>query len=303
MFAQIGAQMALGEITLVLFTTLAPAGAFAFMIMAVYLLAQRRDGKAAAPDRAGEGSAVLRRTEIYLVIPIVVTMVGLVASATHLGNPANALYVFAGIGRSPLSNEVAAAVVFLALAGVYWLYSFSLKPSAALQRVWLALAVLAGAVFITAVAFAYDAETIASWHTPFVPMTIWANAAAGGPLLALFALQAAGVDVAAGRVRLARVLGALSLVASLACDALYLAHGEALLSITSALASPYELDPYYGFQAGLFACLSLVASIFTLRSASRKKPTSLRLRAVLCILMFIGIFIMRFAFYATHMTV
>ena len=44
-------------------------------------------------------------------------MVGLVASATHLGNPANALYVFLGVGRSPLSTEVFCAVVFLALGG------------------------------------------------------------------------------------------------------------------------------------------------------------------------------------------
>lgn len=40
------------------------------------------------------------------VIPLLVSMVGLVASATHLGTPANALYVLTGVGRSPLSNEV-----------------------------------------------------------------------------------------------------------------------------------------------------------------------------------------------------
>ena len=55
-------------------------------------------------------------------------MVGLVASATHLGNPANALYVFTGVGRCPLSTEVFAAVIFLALAGVYLLYSFVEHP-------------------------------------------------------------------------------------------------------------------------------------------------------------------------------
>ncbi|MFR1640267.1 MAG: DmsC/YnfH family molybdoenzyme membrane anchor subunit [Eggerthellaceae bacterium] len=44
------------------------------------------------------------------------------AASTHLGNPANALFVFLGVGRSPLSNEVFCAVVFLPLAGVYWLY-------------------------------------------------------------------------------------------------------------------------------------------------------------------------------------
>ena len=58
-------------------------------------------------------------------------MVGLVASATHLGNPSNALYVFLGVGRSPLSTEVFFAVVFLALAGLYWLVRFRRAPLAA----------------------------------------------------------------------------------------------------------------------------------------------------------------------------
>lgn len=70
-------------------------------------------------------------------------MVGLVASATHLGNPANALYVFVGVGRSPLSTEVFCAVVFLALAGVYWLYSFAERPRRGLQRGWMAALIVA----------------------------------------------------------------------------------------------------------------------------------------------------------------
>ena len=108
-----GLNNALGEITLVLFTTLAPSGVMAFILMGLPLV------------RGGLNADVRQRIQRFLSIPLVTSMVGLVASATHLGNPANALYVFLGVGRSPLSTEVFCAVVFLALAGVYWLYSGS----------------------------------------------------------------------------------------------------------------------------------------------------------------------------------
>ena len=101
-----GFATALGEITLVLFTTLAPSGAIALALMGLPIVA----GRASEDER--------RRIDKFVSVPLVVSMVGLVASATHLGNPANALYVFVGVGRSPLSTEVFCAVVFLALAGV-----------------------------------------------------------------------------------------------------------------------------------------------------------------------------------------
>ena len=117
-----GFTLAFSEITLVLFTTLAPSGAVAYLIMGLPVLTGQARGEAA------------RRLNKWSCLPLVVAMVGLIASATHLGNPSNALYVFTGVGRSPLSTEVFSAVIFLALAGVFWLYSFAEHPRAGLQR-------------------------------------------------------------------------------------------------------------------------------------------------------------------------
>ena len=110
-----GISTALDEVTLVLFTTLGPSGAMAYALMALPLIVR---GDAMDPK-------VRKRLDQLLCIPVVVAMVGLVASATHLGNPANALYVISGFGRSPLSNEVVCGAVFLGVAGVFWLTSFS----------------------------------------------------------------------------------------------------------------------------------------------------------------------------------
>lgn len=141
------------------------------------------------------------------------SLVGLVLSATHLGNPANALYVLMGVGRSPLSNEVFSAVFFLMLLGTYWLYSFSKNQRIVLQKIWLAVTVIAAFVFITAVAFAYSVETIITWNTVYTPLGLWLNALIGGPLLALLTLQFARAPYLE-RTRFPLVLCGLALVAS-----------------------------------------------------------------------------------------
>ena len=83
---------ALSEVTLVLFTTLGPASALAYLIMLVPLF-----GDNLAPE-------LRHKIRKYLWVPLVACMFGLIASATHLGNPGNALYVLSRVGASPLSN-------------------------------------------------------------------------------------------------------------------------------------------------------------------------------------------------------
>lgn len=304
-----GIDTALGEITLVLFTTLAPSGVVAFAIMGLFIV------------RGGLSDEAHRRIDLFLAIPLVVSMVGLVASATHLGNPANALFVFMGVERSPLSNEVFCAVVFLLLAGVYWLYSFAERPHRAVQRVWMALSIVAGIVFVTSVAFAYNAETIVSWYTVYVPLGLWLNALTGGPVLAMLGLRAAGCASAEGRCGRMLVLCS---VASLAANMMvYAMQAFQLPYLENSFTTAAELVPCYGGMIAAFGVLggagiALVAR--TLRdgdpSASREdgdvrgfpdsRRDALRLTvrsAWASALVLAGIFVMRFAFYLMHMTV
>lgn len=294
-----GFDTALGEITLVLFTTLAPSGAVALIVLACLLLAGRVSGE----DRV--------RVDKFLCVPLVVSMVGLVASATHLGNPANALYVFLGVGRSPLSTEVFCAVVFLLFAGVYWLYSFSVRPVRALQQALLALIVASGAAFVTAVAFAYAADTIVTWDTVYVPAALWANALVGGPLLAVATLCAAKWRPVGGRFGWA--MAAVSGVALAANVAVYALQGAALQQTGNAMAEAIDLVPAYWPMLAAFAVLA-GAGLATWARTLRAVACEARLRgeagrralygaAAACVLAFAGIFVMRFAFYMMHMTV
>lgn len=324
-----GFSLAFGEITLVLFTTLAPSGAVAYLIMGLPVLVGRAQDEAA------------RRLNRWSCLPLVVTMVGLIASATHLGNPSNALYVFTGVGRSPLSTEVFAAVIFLALAGVFWLYSFAERPRVGLQRGLLAAIDVAIVAFVVAVAFAYNVDTILTWSLPLVPVSLLLNALLGGPLLALvgFAVASRGLSTTpaaepsivhaepegTSKVHVepegaskvgsaaahvfpsrcgARVLLALATAACAANVAVYAVLGFQLQCIENELVSAADLVVGYPVYLAAFALLAVCALVLAWRAeAQGARRRSLPHLAAASTLAFTALFLMRFTFYMSHLTI
>lgn len=315
-----------------LFTTLAPSGAVAYLLMSLPVMLGRATGDAA------------RRLNQLTCLPLVIAMVGLVASATHLGNPSNALYVFTGVGRSPLSTEVGCAVAFLALAGIYWLYSFAEHPRRGLQRGLLAAIDVAIVAFVVAVAFAYHVDTIITWSLPLVPASLVLNSLVGGPLIALV-----GFALARWPVSRAALCG-LAAAAFVANTVVYVVLGAWLHPLANELATVGQLVPAYPAFAATFVLLSACGIALSWRAADgaqgRKAVSSGRamsapaaapaeplavadapaatpaeqgdapaanglpgdlhyvvVRAIGALLALAGIFVMRFVFYMTHLTV
>lgn len=242
-------------------------------------------------------------------------MVGLVASAIHLGNPANALYVFLHFGSSPLSNEVVSAVGLLACSGLYWLYSFSVKPFAWLQRLLLAMIAATGIVFVAMVSLAYSVDTIVTWSLPMVPISLWLNALVGGPLLAAITLYAAQWRALAGRFGL--LLMTVPFIALAANMVAYIVQGRLLNGVANSVVAAADLVPHYRTMLLAFALMCFagcVLAALTMHAVSREtvahgggelafsKRVLVRL-LVACLLVFAGIFVMRFAFYMMHLTV
>ena len=298
-----GFDTALGEVTLVLFTTLAPSGAIALVLVAAVLLFSKLE------------STMRARISTFMCIPLVVTMVGLVASATHLGNPANALYVFLHFGSSPLSNEVVSAVGLLACSDLYWLYSFSVKPFAWLQRLLLAMIAATGIVFVAMVSLAYSVDTIVTWSLPMVPISLWLNALVGGPLLAAITLYAAQWRALAGRFGL--LLMTVPFIALAANMVAYIVQGRLLNGVANSVVAAADLVSHYHTMLLAFALMCFagcVLAALTMHAVSREtvahgggelafsKRVLVRL-LVACLLVFAGIFVMRFAFYMMHLTV
>lgn len=286
-----GAHTALSEITLVLFTTLAPAGALSFVCMGIPILLGWVDEQAH------------RMLDRIICLPLIVSMIGLIASATHLGNPSNALYAFSRTGSSPLSTEVSCAVLFLLLGGLYWLYSFAQHPHRRLQRIWMACIVVASAAFIVSIAFAYSVRTIPIWNSPFVPACLLLNAVLGCSGLTLLGFHLAHYSAHPKYKAFLVIAACCSLVALLA---LYAMQNASLSQLSNAYGTAAELAPWSSFSICLFGLLSTLGLAMQIRFLKRKNgqdATHATLQLVLAnILVFAAIFIMRFLFYALHMT-
>lgn len=109
-------------------------------------------------------------------IPVVVLVAGFICAFFHLASPMHAFGVFAGLGASPLSNELLAGVVFAVLAIVYWIVALAGKLGEGARKGFAAVVAVMAVVFACFTGAAYMMETIASWNTPMVPLPCWASA-------------------------------------------------------------------------------------------------------------------------------
>lgn len=278
-----------GEVSLVVFTTLAPAATVACLIAAFPLLTA-----SLAPEER------YRLTKAFSV-PLVTASVGLIAAATHLGNPSNALYVFAGVGRSPLSNEVVSAILFLCCAGVFWMTSFSARPHLALQRTLYGLCAVLGLAFVVAVAYAYDVETIVTWRLPTAPLSICLNALLGGPLLGMLTLH-----VSQWRPRTNRggkVMLGVAAVALVANGVNYAVQGALLRGMGNYVALVPQVVPSYALGLLAFVLLAVAGVVLAARTLPTVGQGHVKSMVAANVLVLAGIFIMRFVFYLSHLTV
>ncbi len=297
-------ETAINEITLVLFTTIAPAGVIGYLLMAAAIV------RASKKDRA---DAISR----HLVVPLVLAISGLIASATHLGTPANALYVITGIGRSPLSNEVVAAVAFLALGGIYWIISFRNDLTRAFRTAWLVPTIAAGLAFVWFIGVAYSVPSVPTWNLPTAPLTLWLNALSSGPIVGLFGLALARQEPSRRAAFVALAVTACAAVANAGVLAL---EWQALEGIVTTTTRATDLVPNLGLLLGLYLTLEAgavalcavaslrktlpaPASIDPFTVARRTGTVRLLLTAGAGMLALAASFAVRFAFYAMHMTV
>ncbi|WP_241159516.1 DmsC/YnfH family molybdoenzyme membrane anchor subunit [Adlercreutzia sp. ZJ176] len=305
------------EITLVLFTTVGPAGAVGFVVMALSALVRDvmgRKGAASVGVNASSATGMnehaatavvpdaFSRISRYLVIPLALAITGLVASATHLGTPANALFVLAGVGRSPLSNEVVAAVVFLALGGSFWIASFyeKLRPRAA--RAWLSVSIAAALAFVGFVAAAYSVETVPTWNMAYGPATLWLGGVSSGVMVGLFGIAVSKVSFKGSFERVCVLIAATCVLAEVV---VLVAENAALSGVSTTAQEASALVPWLPAVIGVFAVLNACGVALAFRAAAGgrtlRERTSLAGAAAACAL--VACFAVRFSFYAMYMTV
>ena len=177
-----------------------------------------------------------------------------------------------------------------------------------LQRALLAIIDVAALVFVVGVALAYHVDTIITWSLPLVPVSLVMNAFFGGPILALASWAIAGYAVSAHRQRLLLAPTAATLFVN---AGIYVALGLQLNGMENELASVQQLVPTYWLHLSLFVALSAVglavAWFATGKERSGDPATAYCgqtrwLFAGASLFVLAAIFVMRFTFYMTHLT-
>ena len=304
-----GVQVAIHEIALVVFSTLTPAGAVACTLLALLSMV--------APVEHTEHT----RIRHLMGLPLTVATVGLITASTHLGTPANALYVVTGIGRSPLSNEMLCTLPFLAVTGVYWLYSFSREARQVLLRILGALVAVLGMVCVGGISLAYNQPTIPAWDTPFTTAGIWLGAfAAGVPLFLLTTHLARTGRAVRGFERRALALGVLAVVSNVACETARWVWMQGMGNEMFTLAERAPNYPWYIVAFCVFSVASYVLcfAVCPSRKGAAQSTDALGRRFKLAVALFrkrgvvlvlastlalTGFLTMRFAFYTLYFTV
>lgn len=120
--------------------------------------------------------------------------IGFLASVMHLGSPLRAFNSLNRIGASALSNEIASGALFFAVGGFWWLLAVLEKMPATLGKVWLAIAMLLGLLFVLAMTRVYQINTVPTWYNGYTTSAFFLTVLLSGPLFAALLLRLAKVD-------------------------------------------------------------------------------------------------------------
>ncbi|WP_418831299.1 dimethyl sulfoxide reductase anchor subunit family protein [Paraeggerthella sp.] len=269
---------------LAVFTTLAPMGAGAFIVLTYAFLA----GK---PDQAAA-----KRLDRWTALPLAVLAVGFTGAFMHLASPLGAFGVFAGVGSSPLSNEILAGVLFVVAAVIYWVLGLAGKLSEGARRAFLiALSVLA-VVFSAFCGLAYMMHTIPTWNTPTSIVQMVGFMVAGGTVLGFCTVGFAQVGLPKGAGTVALALTLAGVVVASAGFGMQIAGLEGIRNIWGSAA---QLVPAIGMMLAAFAACGLLGAV--LAYVASKKAFAPALMVGSCAIVAVGVFVARIGFYGLFM--
>ena len=279
----------MAELPLALFTTLAPIGAGAFVALAVAFFTTKFSDEQ------------LRKIDRMTAIPVVVLVAGFICAFFHLASPMHAFGVFAGVGASPLSNELLAGVVFAVLAIVYWIVALAGKLGEGARKGFAVVVAVMAVVFACFTGAAYMMETIASWNTPMVPVAVLGFSLLGGVSLGVLVLALSGAleDAAKGGFKMAAL--AVLVVGLVLGVAGPLVQVMSVSGMGNALVDGADLVTAASAPMWIGVVCMVVAAAAAFMALRNSKSTALAAAAP--VLAIVGVFAARLAFYAVQLSV
>ncbi len=282
-------ETAMNELPLALFTTLAPIGAGAFVTLAIAFFTTKFSDER------------LKRIDRMTLIPLAVVIIGLIASFLHLASPLRAFGVFAGIGSSPLSNEIVISCLFIIVAIIYLVYACTGTMKEGTRKIFAAVLAVLGVVFACFTGMAYMVSTIVSWMTPALPISIIGFSLMGGALLGVLTLACAGALDEACKTSFKMMTLIIALIGLILGVAGALMQYGLAASIVTAIANGAVMaSAVNGYLIAFVVCvvLGVMLGMYVLM-----KKHSLALTIVASILILGGVFIGRLVFYALQISI
>lgn len=274
------------EAPLAVFTTLAPMAAASFIVLAYAFLAGKPSDEAA------------KRLDRATALPAIVMLAGFIGAFTHLASPLNAFGVFAGIGASPMSNEIVAALAFALVAVVYWVLALAgkLPANGGARKGFLVVLSVLAVVFAVFCGLAYMMYTIPTWNTPLSIVQMVGFALAGGTVLGFCTLGLAKVELPAGAGGVAVALTIAGTVVGLVGLGV---QAMGLGDIRNIWGSAAELVPAFGGIVAAFGACGIAGAALALFGSKRAfNPAFL---GVACVVVAAGIFFARIGYYGLYM--
>ena len=282
-------EHALAELPLAFFTTLAPVGAGAFITLCVAFFTTTFSEEQ------------LKKIDKLTLIPLVVVVLGFIASFLHLTQPLNATGVFSGVGSSPLSNEILVGSIFLVVAIIYTVIALVGKLSGGLRKVLSAAVAVLAVVFAVFVGMAYMMETIISWNTPFTVVEIVGFTLLGGALLGMLVLALAGSLKEATATPFKPVMYFVTVLGAVAAAGALIAHVLMVGDLSNPLVQGSDLVSEVMMYLVIAAIGLLAAGVCGIIGLT--KPSAVGLVVVGVVLSLVAIFIGRLVFYALQLSV
>ena len=209
--------------------------------------------------------------------------------------------MFAGLGASPLSNELFAGVVFAVLAIVYWIVALAGKLGEGARKGFAAVVAVMAIVFACFTGAAYMMETIASWNTPMVPVAVLGFSLLGGVSLGVLVLALSGAleDAAKGGFKMAAL--AVLIVGLVLGVAGLLVQVMSVSGMGNALVDGADLVAAASAPMWIGVVCMVVAAAAAFMALRNSKSTAFAVAAP--VLAIVGVFAARLAFYAVQLSV
>ena len=277
-------EAAFAELPLALFTTLAPAGAGAFIALAcVFFAASFTDEQ-------------MRKIDRMMLIPLAAVIVGFACSFAHLASPLNAIHAFAGFGTSPLTNEIVVGSVFVVVAIVYEIVALTGK-----RKGFAAVVGIVAIVFACFTGAAYMMDTIVSWNSPLVPVEILGFSLVGGAAFASLVLAlsgAIGEEMGRQGKNILLIVGGVGALLGVFAAG---AQVGGVANLSNAIISGADLvaEAVPVLVIGIVCVLAAAGVTFVVALGKGSVPVA----GVAVVLALVGIFCLRLAFYATELSV